>query len=57
MKASILRDLDVALSTLTVLQHLLENNTGLADLYPLSVLAGEGKRKLGTVVDVLSDRL
>lgn len=55
--AKVMRDLDVALSLFDVLEHLLENNSGVRDFHHLAVLAGEGKRKLNGVVDVLSDRL
>jgi hypothetical protein len=51
--ANVMRDLDVALSIFDVLENLLENNAGVTDLHYLSVLAGEGKRKLNGVVDVL----
>ncbi len=51
---SVLRDLDVALAIFYVLAHVLENNAGVDDNHCLSVLAGEGKRKLDRVVDVLA---
>jgi len=53
----VMRDLDVAISLFESLRIMLEHNTGVHDLHYLSVLAGEGKRKLDGVVDVLSDRL
>ena len=53
----IMRDLDVALSIFDVLEHLLENNAGVTDLHYLATLAGEGKRKVSGLVDVLTDRL
>lgn len=53
-KATVLRDLDVALSLFDVLEHMLENNAGVADLHYLATLAGEGKRKLNGVVDILA---
>ena len=56
-KATVMRDLDVALSIFDVLENLLENNAGVTDLHYLAVLAGQGKRSLNGVVDVLSDRL
>lgn len=55
--ATVMRDLDVALSILDSLEYILENNAGLRDVHSLACLAGEGKRKLDAVVDVLSDRL
>jgi len=53
-KATMMRDLDVALSLFDVLENLLENNAGVTDLHYLASLAGEGKRKLNGVVDVLA---
>jgi hypothetical protein len=53
-KATVMRDLDVALSIFDVLEHMLENNSGVTDLHYLATLAGEGKRKLNGVVDVLA---
>lgn len=55
--ATLMRDLDVAHSILASLEYLLENNHNVRDLHYLSVLAGEGKRKLDAVVDLVSDRL
>lgn len=52
--ATVMRDMDVALSIFDVLEHLLENNVGVRDLHYLAALAGEGKRKLNGVVDVLA---
>lgn len=55
--ATVMRDLDVALSLFDALEFMLENNVGVRDLHHLAVMAGEGKRKLNGVVDVLSDHL
>lgn len=55
--AKVMRDLDVALSLFQTLQYTLEHNVGVRDYHYLSCLAGEGRRKLDAVVDVLSDRL
>jgi len=52
--STVMRDLDVALSLFDVLENLLENNAGVADLHYLAVLSGEGKRKLNGVVDILA---
>lgn len=54
--AGIMRDLDVALSIFDVLEALLENSVNIKDLHYLAAIAGEDKRKLETVVDVLADR-
>ncbi len=51
--ATILRELDACNATFTVLAHLLENNVGVADLYPLAVLAEEGRRKTDAIADML----
>lgn len=53
-EATMMRDLDVALSLFDVLEHMLENNVGVADLHYLATLAGEGKRKISSVVDTLA---
>lgn len=55
--ASVMRDLDVALSILEVLEFRLDNNVSVKDYHHLAVLAGEAKRHLDDVVDVLSDKL
>lgn len=55
--ATVMRDLDVALSLFDALEFMLENNVGVRDLHYLAALAGEGKRKISGVVDVLSDHL
>lgn len=55
--STVMRDMDVALSIFDVLEHLLENNAGVRDLHHLAALAGEGRRKLDSVVGVLSDHL
>jgi len=55
--STMMRDLDVARSIFYVLEHVLENNVGIDDNHCLSVLAGEGRRKLDSAVNVLSDHL
>jgi hypothetical protein len=52
--ATMVRNLDVALSILTVLESVLEDVTGNRDLHYMASLAGEGKRKLEEVIDGIS---
>lgn len=53
--SSVMRDLDVAMSLFESLQYILEHNACVKDFHYLACLAGEGKRKLDSVVDTLSD--
>lgn len=53
--AVMIRDLDVAMSIFDTLQFMLENNAHIRDFHSLSSLAGEGRRKLDGVIDVVSD--
>ncbi|MEI6827564.1 MAG: hypothetical protein WCK54_18375 [Desulfuromonadales bacterium] len=49
--AALLFDLDVCQSLFTTLAHQLENSSMIADYHPLAVLAAEGAKKIGSVLD------
>jgi hypothetical protein len=51
--AEILKKLDVCRSLFYSLAYQLENNAGIADYWPLSVLAAEGQRKIGGIADMM----
>lgn len=56
-KSTVMRNLDVTLSILDSLEYMLEHNAGLKDMHSLACLAGEGRRKINSVVDVLADHI